>query len=512
MSAMKSAATATAGSRLARFRPMAIRTPVPEKHRKNPMKTKTMLAAAIGALALVVAAAPAGASAAIRTGSVQDPKGDASSLSGPVLDLESAAVRYDDTAGTFRVTWTYYTDVRDDDPMSQAQDRMWAANPDETVIVDVGWFGNSAEGPGTGPATTLSITGVNGWLSGIGTVSADGRVVTAEFTNPKLVGLDLQRSRDLLGGSGPDGWPEFWFDGFTPRNPAPIAPGTGGGGNPGGGTGAGDGGANADAGMTINDGALYTNDPNVSCRSSRPLGQTLRVSNDGGFRTAKTFAVKKTIRWHLAESGSERLPKTVYLRFGKTLRRSPTTSSSTRPSRPSARRPSPRRCPRDQRRRRIGGRVAGPDLPRATCAPRTRRRASPRSSSRAASAARARFASSSATAATRARARRSTCASRTGPATSAAGVRFANRPQAWPWPSARRRPAGPSPPRGPPPGRGRPCDDSESELPQQWDVDRRVFARCNRANHRPERRPMTMNWGKKLTLGAVFVVAPEEDR
>jgi hypothetical protein len=211
------------------------------------------------------------------------------------------------------VTWTYYTDVQDDDPMTQAQDRMWAANPDESVIVDIGWFGNGTDAP----ATTLTITGVNGWLSGSGTVSADGRVVTAEFTNPKLVGLDLQHSVDYLRGTGPDGWPEFWFDGFTPRNPDPIDPSTGGGGTAGGGAGGGDGGANADAGMTINGGDVYTNDPHVKLSVVAPAWASwLRVDNDGGFQTAKSFAAKKTIRWHLTESGRERLPKTVYLRFG----------------------------------------------------------------------------------------------------------------------------------------------------------------------------------------------------
>ena len=69
--------------------------------------------------------------------------------------------------------------------------------------------------------------------------------------------------------------------------------------------------------MTINDGALYTNDPQVTLSVIAPSwADSLRVTNDGGFRDAKTFRAKKKIHWHLAESGPERLPKTVYLRFG----------------------------------------------------------------------------------------------------------------------------------------------------------------------------------------------------
>jgi hypothetical protein len=56
---------------------------------------------------LAIAAVPATARAAARTGSVQDPQGDALALNGPVLDLMSVAVRYDDVAGSVRVTWTY---------------------------------------------------------------------------------------------------------------------------------------------------------------------------------------------------------------------------------------------------------------------------------------------------------------------------------------------------------------------------------------------------------------------
>ena len=69
--------------------------------------------------------------------------------------------------------------------------------------------------------------------------------------------------------------------------------------------------------MTINGGAQFTNDPDVKLSVNAPgSANRLRVANDGGFRDAESFAVKKKIRWHLAESGRERLPKTVYLRFG----------------------------------------------------------------------------------------------------------------------------------------------------------------------------------------------------
>ena len=105
-------------------------------------------------MTLVVAAVPASASAAVRTLSVQDPQGDASALSGPVLDLESVAVRYDDAAGTLRVVWTYYNDVRQRDPeyrhWRHVQRGQLPSRPDvSTDMLSVNWSGDGAVGSGS---------------------------------------------------------------------------------------------------------------------------------------------------------------------------------------------------------------------------------------------------------------------------------------------------------------------------------------------------------------------------
>lgn len=72
-------------------------------------------------------------------------------------------------------------------------------------------------------------------------------------------------------------------------------------------------------GLSINDGAQYTNDPDVRLRVVWPLGASnLLVANDGGFALGVLSAVAPTIAWRLDSSGSERLPKTVYARFGDT--------------------------------------------------------------------------------------------------------------------------------------------------------------------------------------------------
>ena len=271
----------------------------------------------LGALAVVAvacmtasfAAVPASASAAVRTGSVQDAQGDASGLSGPVLDIESAAVHYDDAAGTVRVTWTYYGDVRVNDYVDGG---LWMDGPlaSSTPSARAGWshMPDSSGGPWT-ITTSLVLSYTAGTLSGTGTVSADGRVVTAEFTHAQLVGRDWQIGDGSV--SNGDTVARFFFDGYsapsTPQYPilnppTPTDPGEH---------------ESGDQSMTINDGALYTNDPHVKLSIVSPeLGRTLRVANDGGFRAAKVFAVKNTIRWRLASPARERLPKTVYLRFG----------------------------------------------------------------------------------------------------------------------------------------------------------------------------------------------------
>ena len=165
-------------------------------------------------------------------------------------------------------------------------------------------------------------------------MSSDGQTLTVEAANPALGNRDYRKV--IIYGDGPadsfdaaeqldGGWsPGFWFNGYKPvtTNPPPTYdpanPGTTGVNTPGY-----DPGKPTPAkpkgrvGMTIDDEAQYTNDPNVDLSLVWPSGtQTVLVSNDGGFRNAKEIDVDKSIPWKLSESGSERLPKTVYVRFG----------------------------------------------------------------------------------------------------------------------------------------------------------------------------------------------------
>jgi hypothetical protein len=71
-------------------------------------------------------------------------------------------------------------------------------------------------------------------------------------------------------------------------------------------------------GVTINNGAQYTNKPDVKVLLKAPPGTTqVLLSNDGGFLAPTSFAPAPEVAWHLDSSGPERLPKTVYARFLK---------------------------------------------------------------------------------------------------------------------------------------------------------------------------------------------------
>lgn len=70
-------------------------------------------------------------------------------------------------------------------------------------------------------------------------------------------------------------------------------------------------------GFSINRGEDYTNSVDVTLDVIWPIcTTTVQLANDGGFRSAQSRAVAASIPWRLSTSGPERLPKTVYLRFG----------------------------------------------------------------------------------------------------------------------------------------------------------------------------------------------------
>ena len=165
-------------------------------NKKPRMRSSVRTILSVAGMTLAVAAVPASASAAVRTGSVQDPQGDASALSGPVLDLKSVAVRYDDAAGTLRVTWTYYNDVRTELGGLGAKGGVFQA--DRPIALNVAVHRVTAAGrwqlwDRLGVDSALSTCR---WPScrAPATVSPDGRVVTAEFSHTMLAGHDLQYS------------------------------------------------------------------------------------------------------------------------------------------------------------------------------------------------------------------------------------------------------------------------------------------------------------------------------
>lgn len=71
-------------------------------------------------------------------------------------------------------------------------------------------------------------------------------------------------------------------------------------------------------GVSINAGANYTTDKEVSLSVSWPVGATsMTISNDGGFRvsTAKNFSLSQSVAWQLDDSIDGLYTKIVYVRF-----------------------------------------------------------------------------------------------------------------------------------------------------------------------------------------------------
>jgi hypothetical protein len=68
--------------------------------------------------------------------------------------------------------------------------------------------------------------------------------------------------------------------------------------------------------LTINDGALFTNQIAVTLKiSARPGTVEMQVSNDGGFAGAVWEPCTTTKAWTITQHGSYVLPRTVYIRF-----------------------------------------------------------------------------------------------------------------------------------------------------------------------------------------------------
>jgi len=72
----------------------------------------------------------------------------------------------------------------------------------------------------------------------------------------------------------------------------------------------------APVGVSIEDGADYTDSPKVQVNLSWPRSaMAVLLSNDGGFKNYKRVSLSKITTWTLASTGSERLPKTIYVRY-----------------------------------------------------------------------------------------------------------------------------------------------------------------------------------------------------
>jgi alpha-tubulin suppressor-like RCC1 family protein len=72
----------------------------------------------------------------------------------------------------------------------------------------------------------------------------------------------------------------------------------------------------APLGVSIEDGAVYTDSASVSVYLSWPRGATAVIlSNDGGFKVSSRLPLSTLVSWKLQSSGSERLPKVIYVRY-----------------------------------------------------------------------------------------------------------------------------------------------------------------------------------------------------
>lgn len=68
-------------------------------------------------------------------------------------------------------------------------------------------------------------------------------------------------------------------------------------------------------GVSINDGNLYTNSPNVTVRVSAPNVTQVRLSNDGGYLNEGWMSYQPTLNWTIDTYGNYVLPRFVYAWF-----------------------------------------------------------------------------------------------------------------------------------------------------------------------------------------------------
>ena len=74
--------------------------------------------------------------------------------------------------------------------------------------------------------------------------------------------------------------------------------------------------AGEDTGVSINGGAAYTNDPDVTLDVTAPACATgIRLSNDGGFSNVTSRAAEPQVAWRLDDSVEGQFTKVVYLRL-----------------------------------------------------------------------------------------------------------------------------------------------------------------------------------------------------